>query len=459
MIARFVLLSLAVAQVALGAAPTPQARAAFERGEQALAADQLQQAEAAYREAIAASPDYAAAINGLGSVYFKLSKRPEAIAQFRAAIAADPKFALAYFNLGYATRRTGDFAAAAEAYEAYTRLKPEDPDGFYGLGESYRQLGQREKAIAAYEQYVQREKRPSEQKWVDRARQMVTDLRAQLAAAPPPAAAPAAAAPAASPTVAAAQPAVITATPLAPQPSAGSAPDAARAKLDEGDRLMQQRMFREASAAYQEAVNASPSNLEALFKLGNSFAVQGLYDQAVDRWTRVVQLAQDPAVKKSAEDNIARARAKMAESQTPSSQPPVQPAAATQAAPPPSARAQSRAAYEKGVQQINARDFAGAHKSLTEAIAADPNLSVAYVARGSAQIGLRRFAAAAADYEYAHRLDPSLSSPLYGLAEAYRVLGRSSEARRYYEQYAKSNAPDVRPELQAQARQKAAQIQ
>jgi Flp pilus assembly protein TadD len=121
-------------------------------------------------------------------------------------------------------------------------------------------------------------------------------------------------------------------------------------------------------------------------------------------------------------------------------------------------RAQARRAYEQGVQRIQARDYAGALQSLTQTIQLEPTLSVAYTARGSAYIGLRRYAEAAVDYEYALRLAPDAASPLYGLGESYRMLGRNAEARSYYERYISSTAKDVRPELQAEARQNVARL-
>ncbi len=482
MMLRPILLSLTIASVAF-ALPSPRARTSFDRGEKALAADKLEEAEAAYREALQASPDFAEAINGLGSVYFKQGKRTEAIGQFRAAIQADPELALAYFNLGYAARKVGDFVTAAQAYERYTKLRPEDADGFYGLGESYRQLNDAEKAIAAYEEYVRREKRASEQKWVDRARQTITELNAQLAAArarPAPA----------QPVVAEVAPAPAESASVsaigARRSDQAQAADPVKVKLDEGDRLMQERKFRDASFAYQDAINANPNSVEANFKLGNTYAVLGYYSQAIERWTRVTQLTSDPGVKRSAEQNIAKAQSKLAATAPASAQPTAAapapaptaaaPASVPAAAPAPTAaapqtqevrpaasapavnntpRGQARSFYEQGVKQISARDYAGALQSLSQALQLEPNLTVGYVARGSALIGLRRFNEAALDYDYAHRLDPSLSSPLYGLAEAYRVMGRSADAKRFYELYAQSTAPDVRPELQAQAREKA----
>jgi tetratricopeptide (TPR) repeat protein len=92
--------------------------------------------------------------------------------------------------------------------------------------------------------------------------------------------------------------------------------------------------------------------------------------------------------------------------------------------------------------------------SLTQTIQLEPTLAIAYVARGSANIGLRRFAQAAADYQYALKLDGKLASPLYGLGEAYRGLGRPLEARGWYEKYIASQGTDAREELRTEARQK-----
>jgi hypothetical protein len=51
-----------------------------------------------------------------------------------------------------------------------------------------------------------------------------------------------------------------------------------------------------------------------------------------------------------------------------------------------------------------------------------------------------------------------MASPLYGLGEAYRMLGRNADARSSYERYATSTARDVRTDLQAEARQTAERL-
>ncbi len=417
-------------------APPEPARAAFERGEKALATNQPAEAVAAYKEALALAPGYAAAINGLGSALFKQDQKAEAIAQFRAAIQADPEFKLAYFNLGYAARKTADYATAVSAYEKYTQLEPNDPDGFYGLAESYRQVGQREKAISAYEAFVAREKRPSEQKWIDRAKESIAALRTELGGAEPVATPPAA--PAAQPP---------------PLPTSAPASSLSAQRIAAGDKAMAEKRYRDASFAYQDAVNSSPDNVEGLFKLGNAYAVLGYYPQAIDKWTRVLQVSSDAAVRTSAQENIIKAQSKMTQLGGGSPQSQGKPPSPGPVAP--TIREQARVAYEQGVKQINGRDFAGAVMSLTTAVQHEPTLAVAYVARGSAYIGLKRYTEAVADYSYALKLDAGMSSPLYGLAEAYRAMGRVVDARSYYERYVSSSAPDVRPELKSDARIKA----
>jgi tetratricopeptide (TPR) repeat protein len=453
----FMLVSLAAAASLLGtpafAAPTPSpaAKAAYERGEKAREAQQWGDAVSAYEDALRATPGYALALNGMGTALFKQKKAAEAIVQFKAATVADPSFKDAWFNLGYAARKSGDYASAVPAYEKYIALDSSDLDGLYGLADAYRGVGQNDKALSAYETYVK--KAPAtEQKTIDKAR----DAIAQLKAAPAPAPTPVATPPPANTTTTttttttAAQPATTTAQP-APETNALAGP--AKKKLDEGDKLWAEKKFREASFSYQDAVNAEPNNIEALFKLGNAYAMLGYYSQAIDRWAKVEQLTPDPGVKKSAQDNIARAQQKMTASNgaaTPqeANKPPATGPVAD------STRTQSRQYYEAGVQLIGQRRYGEALNYLNECLKLEPALTVGYVARGSTLIGLRRFAEAAIDYGYALKLDANMSSPLYGLAEAYRGMNRIEDARAYYQKYITSTSADVRPELQTDARQK-----
>lgn len=259
-----------------------------------------------------------------------------------------------------------------------------------------------------------------------------------------------------------AEPLAVATAPAAATPSAAPAaesvtsnPALAASRIRDGDALMKERRYREAAFAFLDASHADAGHVEALFKLGNALAVLGYYGQAVAQWERATALTKDAAIQQSAKENIDRARAKMAQAG-------VSPQAAGQA--PGSGpvadttRALARRAYEQGVQRIASKDFSGALTSLTQAIQLEPMLTVAFVARGSANIGLRRYAEAAADYQYALELEPGSASPLYGLAESFRAMGRTLEARGLYERYAASSSADVRPQLQEESRQKAARL-
>ncbi|MFP2958282.1 tetratricopeptide repeat protein [Myxococcus sp. 1LA] len=446
---RFVI-ALSAAMLLGAAEPSAAARAAFLRGESALSRGRWDDAAAAYREALAETPGYPSALNGLGSVLFRKGQVQEALTHFREATQTDPGFKMAWFNLGYAARKAGDAATAAKAYEHYTQLEPGDADGFYGLGESYRQLGQKEKAIPAYQAYIAREQRKGEQIWVRKATEHLKAMGAEplpaVAAQPP--------TPELAPVLAVSS-APAAQTDPAERAERTSNPALAAARIRDGDALMKERRYREAAFAFLDASHADAGHVEALFKLGNALAVLGYYGQAVAQWERATVLTQDAAIRQSAKENIERARGKMAQAgaspQAAGQAPGSGPVADT-------TRAQARRAYEQGVQRISSKDFTGALTSLTQAIQHEPMLAVAYVARGSANIGLRRYAEAAADYQYALELEPGSASPLYGLAEAFRAMGRPLEARGLYERYAASSAADARPQLQEESRQKAARL-
>lgn len=413
------LVAVVVAALLGSTAASPAARAAFQRGEKALEAGKLDDAASAYQEALKATPNFAEALNGLGSVLFRQGKRAEAVAKFQAAIAADPSLRLAYFNLGYAARKSGDFPVAVQAYETYVKLDPTDADGYFGLGESYRGLGKPEPAVRAYQTYVSLEKRPSEQHWVEKAKEEIAALKAQ----PPSALASGAQA----------------------AEAGNSGATTAAALIAEGDKALKAGNAGAAVQSYQSALLLEPTSVEALYKQANALAKTGDYRSAVQKWERVVQLSPDAAVRKSAQENVDKARARLTQGSAPL------PAAGT-----PQARA--REAYERGVHLVLSRDYSAAAQALTEALAADPTLALAYTARGSANVGLRRFYEAAADYQDALRLDPTRAAPLYGLAEAYRALGRAADARTYYDKYAGSTAVDVQATLQADARAKSASL-
>jgi tetratricopeptide (TPR) repeat protein len=110
------------------------------------------------------------------------------------------------------------------------------------------------------------------------------------------------------------------------------------------------------------------------------------------------------------------------------------------------------------VSLINQQQYGQAVEALTDSLSADPGFARALAARGSAHVGLRQYNEAALDYLASLKLDPTMATPLFGVAEAYRALGRKQDAAAYYQRYADSHAADVQPSLQSEARSRVSEL-
>src|SRR5438552_1068367 len=150
-----------------------------ERGLAAIAAGREDEALQDFGLAVEANPNDQVSHHEIGKILFRRGQVPDAIGHFRAAVRLAPKDASAWYNLAFAQRTAQKYPDAAESYRRYAALSPDDPDGHYGLAECLRQSGQARGAIAAYKQYLEKEKRPSEQKWVQRANDRIAELQPQ----------------------------------------------------------------------------------------------------------------------------------------------------------------------------------------------------------------------------------------------------------------------------------------
>jgi tetratricopeptide (TPR) repeat protein len=400
-----------------------------------------------------------------------------------------PKDASAWYNLAFAQRTAQKFPDAAESYRRYAALAPDDPDGYYGLAESLRQSGQARGAVAAYRQYLEKEKRPTEQKWVQRANERIAELQPQAdleeqAAAASSATATATPTPAATPTPNATGEPVGTRTIVhgagEPAPAgklAVAVPVDVGAKIAEGDSALGAKDFRMALYAYQDAIMAEPKNVPARVKAGNVYAKMGHDPEAIEQWNKAIAL--DPSNAEAQEAlGAAFARRELrkpapqgttvvtvaqpppaapapAPAPSPAPAPAANPAPATSIPPASGDEASARRHYSAGVALIHDRKYEPALAELDQAIALRPSYANALIARGSARISLGRFQEAAQDYAAARTADPALAAPLFGLAEAYRQLGDAPRAIELYRAFAESNAPDAQPNLKAYAKQTA----
>jgi tetratricopeptide (TPR) repeat protein len=143
---------------------------------------------------------------------------------------------------------------------------------------------------------------------------------------------------------------------------------------------------------------------------------------------------------------------------------PAQPGYGPYGQPSPPPAAQPSAAVGAAAQRYRAalslyiqRDYLGAIAELDAAITLDPNLAVAYTARGSSKFGLGKFREAAADYKAALDLDATRAEPIWGLAECQRML-KDPAAPDTYRRYASSVSGDVNEDRRSKARRWATEL-
>ena len=134
-----------------------KAERAFERGEWLRKHEFIEEAEAAYRLAIALDPIFARPWNGLGNLLQDyLARYEEAEAAYRQAIALDPEFAYPWNNLGNLLQdHLAHYEEAEVAYRLAIALDPKDAYPWSNLGNLLQyQFARYEEAEAAYRQAI-----------------------------------------------------------------------------------------------------------------------------------------------------------------------------------------------------------------------------------------------------------------------------------------------------------------
>jgi superkiller protein 3 len=120
----------------------------------------LDEAIAAFRQAIRLRPNYADAHSALGMALVKQQKPSEAVIALREAIRLDPGDASAHLALGEALHRLSAFGQADERkldevireYREAARLNPTSANASWALGKFLSRLGRFDAAIEAYQQ-------------------------------------------------------------------------------------------------------------------------------------------------------------------------------------------------------------------------------------------------------------------------------------------------------------------
>lgn len=233
--------------------------------------------DAALRDAIRGEPGEAEHYEALGRAQLKRRDFAGAIATYQALVERVPAYTRGRYRLAFTLRKAGRLDEAAAAYRAYVAAASDDPDGYFGLARTLEKLDRPAEAREAYARYVEIETRPSEAKWVERARARIVEIDAARATPDPPATA------AATPTRAPTPPA-----PASPPPPAGAgAPVASPGELladspidrsaaaADPDAAFAEGRYAEAAAGYLARVEARPDAVGLHYKAAVSAALAG----------------------------------------------------------------------------------------------------------------------------------------------------------------------------------------
>jgi tetratricopeptide (TPR) repeat protein len=102
----------------------PQARKAFDKGEQAEGKGRYQEAADFFREAVSIDPEYTDAFNELGAMQARQGDLPHAAESFRKAVDVAPEDAMGLSNLSIVLAKMRKFDEAAEVARRAVRVMP-----------------------------------------------------------------------------------------------------------------------------------------------------------------------------------------------------------------------------------------------------------------------------------------------------------------------------------------------
>jgi predicted O-linked N-acetylglucosamine transferase (SPINDLY family) len=118
-------------------------------------AGRLREAEATYRQILAADPDHHHAWHLLGVIACQEGKYQAGVECIQRALAHRPDWAVAHYNLGNAWRDQGKLDRAVACYERAIQRKPDLALAHYNLGVIWKDRGNLDAAVACYQKAVQ----------------------------------------------------------------------------------------------------------------------------------------------------------------------------------------------------------------------------------------------------------------------------------------------------------------
>ncbi|MCC7370363.1 MAG: tetratricopeptide repeat protein [Chloroflexi bacterium] len=153
--------------------PSPQQRV-LTRGLEHHQAGRLADAEASYRQVLAAEPGNAAALHLLGALANQCGQPQAAIELISQAIRIEPLAASYHNNLGVAYQNLKQFAEAAGCYERALALQPDHVDALNNRGVVLQALGRLDEALASFERSLKQ--RPNSHETLNNIASLLTRL-------------------------------------------------------------------------------------------------------------------------------------------------------------------------------------------------------------------------------------------------------------------------------------------
>lgn len=109
---------------------------------------------AAFDEALALDPNFAAALNGRGNEYFRSGDYPRAIANYNQALLLEPRSGVAYCNRAGAWLMLGEAEIAIDDYSEAIERRADYAPAYFGRASAQAAQGQYAPALADYRQAI-----------------------------------------------------------------------------------------------------------------------------------------------------------------------------------------------------------------------------------------------------------------------------------------------------------------
>lgn len=457
------------------------------QGDEAYKAQDFEKAIMLYKASLKLNSKNWQVHEALGNAYFKVKRYIDAATSYAEALGYNPQFIAAYYNMGFSYLKAELYNEAIKNLEKYVSLESNDPDGYYRLAECYYSVGEKDNAIKNYEKFLSVANKDVSQKKIDDAKAKLAKLKgSQSNTVTPPvvasssssmsqaplqsasatvASAPSTPAPLSSnnPVLATTppQPAKVgessttqmanPATPTSSSLSHGSQDVAMRIDpgndpaievIREADNHLANGNYRLAIFTYRDALIKNPNSIQARYNLGIALAKIERYEQAIAEWEKVLLLDPNNA---GARENIKRAKAKISGASEPAPS-----VTAKGAAQPALAQGNPQSTQPSPVDDLLAKaskansagDYATAIKHIEELMAIRKDVAESYIIKGDALLGMARYLDSINEFKKALALNPHLADPLFGMAEAYRLLAKTDMAIQYYKLFLNSPAPD-----------------